>query len=164
MRLTENELRALHAEACAAVLSTDRSVTPAEDAFWPLYIQSLLDAHSAHAMLSVAERDVIAERRRHVDVEGWTPEHDDKHAPGTLAMAGSAYAVDAGFALDSFVPDAADRFELVFWPFSSDWWKPGIPRRGLVKAASLILAEIERIDRDPGDQSGHHHSDGGDHA
>lgn len=44
MKLNENELRALHAEACAAVLSSDRSITPAEDAFWPLYIQALLAA------------------------------------------------------------------------------------------------------------------------
>jgi len=162
MRLNENELRALHAEACAAALSSDRSVTPAEDAFWPLYIQSLLDAHGAHAMLSIAARDVIAERQRHVDVEGWTPEYDDEHAPGTLALAGAAYALDAGYALDSFVPADADHPEPLFWPFCSEWWKPGTPRSGLVKAASLILAEIERIDRDPGDESGHHHSDGGD--
>lgn len=162
MKLNENELRALHVEACAAVLVANRTALPSDDAFWPLYIQSLLDAHGAHAMLSMAARDVIAERQRHVDVEGWTPEHDDEHAPGTLALAGAAYALDAGYALDSFVPADADHPEPLFWPFCSEWWKPGAPRSGLVKAASLILAEIERIDRDPGDESGHHHSDGGD--
>lgn len=147
MKLNENELRALHAQACAAVLTTDRRVAPADDGFWPLYIQALLDAHAAHAMLSAAERDVIAERRRHVDVERWTAQHDDEHAPGTLALAAAAYALDAGYALDSLVPADADHPEPLFWPFSSEWWKPGVPRSGLVKAASLILAEIEHIDR-----------------
>ncbi|ECW2960719.1 hypothetical protein F3X75_02065 [Salmonella enterica subsp. enterica] len=34
-------------------------------------------------------------------------------------------------------------------PFSdnSEWWKPSSPRRDLVKAGALILAEIERGDR-----------------
>lgn len=27
------------------------------------------------------------------------------------------------------------------------WWKPGAPRRMLIKAAALIVAEIERLDR-----------------
>lgn len=164
MTKTDHELRALHAAACASVLKTDRSVTPADDAFWPLYIQSLLDAHGAHANLSAAEQDVIAERRQHVEFWGWTSEHDDEHAPGTLALAGAAYALDAGYALDSCAPVDTEHPEPLFWPFSSLWWKPDTPRSELVKAASLILAEIERIDRDPGDESIHHHSAGGDHA
>jgi hypothetical protein len=49
MKLTQNELRALHAEACATVLKTDRSLTPAEDAFWPLYIQAMLDRYTLFA-------------------------------------------------------------------------------------------------------------------
>ncbi|MNY70647.1 hypothetical protein D3C86_2088230 [compost metagenome] len=34
------------------------------------------------------------------------------------------------------------------WPWSEDWWKPSPePRRNLVKAGALILADIERLDR-----------------
>lgn len=33
------------------------------------------------------------------------------------------------------------------WPWGSSWWKPKDPRRDLVRAGALILAEIERIDR-----------------
>ncbi len=33
------------------------------------------------------------------------------------------------------------------WPWAEEWWKPINPRRNLVKAAALILAEIERLDR-----------------
>lgn len=33
------------------------------------------------------------------------------------------------------------------WPWEAHWWKCSHPRRALVKAAALILAEIERYDR-----------------
>lgn len=33
------------------------------------------------------------------------------------------------------------------WPFDRRWFKPTDPRRDLVKAAALILAEIDRMDR-----------------
>lgn len=32
-------------------------------------------------------------------------------------------------------------------PWPDEWWKPAGPRRNLVKAGALILAEIERLDR-----------------
>jgi hypothetical protein len=34
-----------------------------------------------------------------------------------------------------------------FWPWSLHWWKPKSPRRDLIRAAALIVAEIERLDR-----------------
>lgn len=84
-----------------------------------------------------AARDVLAERARQIGVEGWTPEHDDKHPPGELAKAAACYAIhEPDF---THVPS--------FWPWGGSWWKPGDPRRNLVKAAALILAEIERLDR-----------------
>jgi len=36
------------------------------------------------------------------------------------------------------------------WPWAEKWWKPKNERRDLVKAAALILAEIERLDRAAG--------------
>lgn len=33
------------------------------------------------------------------------------------------------------------------WPWPSKWWKPKSQRRDLVRAGALILAEIERLDR-----------------
>jgi hypothetical protein len=33
------------------------------------------------------------------------------------------------------------------WPWSREWWKPRNSRRDLVRAAALIVAEIERVDR-----------------
>jgi len=33
------------------------------------------------------------------------------------------------------------------WPWNMVWWKPKNYRRDLVKAAALLVAEIERLDR-----------------
>lgn len=92
---------------------------------------------AADAKVTLAARDVLMERVRQVTAEGWTPEHDDSHTDGQLALAASAYAM----------PNAVDGYTPRQWPWSFAWWKPSTPRRNLVKAAALILAEIERLDR-----------------
>lgn len=92
--------------------------------------------------LSTAALDVLAERRRQIMAEGWTAEHDDTHAKGEMADAAACYALMAGPERQELSADPG-----FLWPWSRDWWKPGSPRRMLVKAAALILAEIERIDR-----------------
>ena len=85
---------------------------------------------------SQAVLDVAAERRRQIEAEGWTPEHDDHHLPNELSLAAASYVcADEGDA-----PPA-------IWPWDWSWWKPKDRRRNLVKAAALILAEIERLDR-----------------
>ncbi|HGM6272965.1 TPA: hypothetical protein ACKSCR_003859 [Pseudomonas aeruginosa] len=88
--------------------------------------------------------DVLAERRRQVEAEGWTPEHDDEHADGQMARAAACYAL-AG----SSAPNDGTAALLVSlaWPWDEQWWKPSTPRRDLVKACALALAEIERLDR-----------------
>ncbi len=88
--------------------------------------------------------DVQAERRRQVEAEGWTPEHDDEHADGQMARAAACYAL-AG----SSAPNDGTAALLVSlaWPWDEQWWKPTSARRDLVKACSLALAEIERLDR-----------------
>jgi hypothetical protein len=93
------------------------------------------------AALSTAFRDVLAERRRQVEVKGWTPEHDDTHDAGEIARAGACYALmTAGF---SPYGDIVSRAQPRGW----GRFKLGIARDMLVKAAALIIAEIERIDR-----------------
>lgn len=91
--------------------------------------------------MSAAARDVLTERRRQIEAEGWSPEHDDEHANGGLALAAACYALSsAGIKGD-------DPAQLRFWPWGNDWWRPSDRRRDLVKAGALILAEIERLDR-----------------
>lgn len=89
-------------------------------------------------LTSQAQGDVLRERERQQDVEGWTPEHDDTHDRGEMAAAAAAYALHSTGRYGS---------RALTWPWTSDWWKPSTPRRDLVKAAALIIAEIERLDR-----------------
>lgn len=91
--------------------------------------------------VTAAAADVLAERQRQVTAEGWTAEGDDSYQNSELADAAACYAIHAhnqGFSTPAH------------WPWSTTWWKQTNPRRDLVKAGALILAEIERIDRAAG--------------
>ena len=90
-----------------------------------------------------AARDIVLERMRQITVEGWLPSHDDQHAVGELAAAAACYITNVCEGGD---PEGEGRPPFG-WPWSHDWWKPTNPRRDLVKAGALILAEIERLDR-----------------
>ncbi|HFC9831761.1 TPA: hypothetical protein ACF0XA_000273 [Klebsiella pneumoniae] len=78
---------------------------------------------------------VIAERQRQQSVKGFSTEQDDTYVGCQLAAAAICY----------IEPMEA----MSYWP--ADWhddsFKPTNERRNLVKAAALIIAEIERIDR-----------------
>lgn len=93
---------------------------------------------------------IAAERKRQIEKEGWTPEHDDTHSKGELNAAAVAYAAanldrsmggeDAAFS--SFFPSN--------WKVL--WWKPSAdPIRNLEKAGALIAAEIDRLQRQRGE-------------
>ena len=99
--------------------------------------------------LTEAARDVLAERHRQIQAEGWTPAHDDEHDSGELAGAGAAYALHAADALHPQSQGDAYRDGSIphGWCWEDCWWKPTDPRRSLVKAGALILAELERMDR-----------------
>ena len=86
---------------------------------------------------------VLAERERQQAEEGWTPEHDDEHCNGELAMAAVCYINETGTVNRNGGKPWG-------WPWDASWWKPNARRRNLVKAGALILAEIERIDRAAG--------------
>ncbi|WP_457425607.1 hypothetical protein [Roseateles sp. P5_E7] len=108
----------------------------------------LAQARSANS----AARDVLAERQRQIEVEGWTPAHDDEHHKGSLALAAACYACNAATwaQRDPSIPPAdyakysAPGFR---WPWAKRWWKPKSQRSDLIRAAALLLAEIERLDR-----------------
>lgn len=111
--------------------------------------------------MSKAIIDVLAERQRQIEVEGWTPEHDDLHQPGSIALAGACYASMAA-AFEKIKPQISNEKRFIdteysrvlpsfHWPWEKKWWKPKGPRPDLVRAAALIIAEIERIDRKEGE-------------
>jgi hypothetical protein len=95
--------------------------------------------------ISPAAADVLIERKRQVDVEEFTDEHDSEHTDDELALAAASYAtppkhrkmVSAGDG--DLMPST--------WPWESSSWKPKTRRRDLVRAGALIIAEIERLDR-----------------
>ncbi|TIV60311.1 hypothetical protein [Mesorhizobium sp.] len=100
--------------------------------------------------------DIAAERRRQVGDEGLTLEGDDKYQRGELARAAGIYAVIAGGDMTDY-RNATGGYSLNdilrglmehYWPWDKSWFKPTTRRRDLVKAGALIVAEIERIDRE----------------
>lgn len=119
-------------------------------------IMSMVPFAAAPAIPSPAQvgdgglKDIAAERQRQVEVEGWTPDHDDAHPDGSMALAGACYA--AGRPLFVATQCAGTAYEaftsyLPAWPWADRWWKPKDRRRDLVRAGALIVAEIERLDR-----------------
>lgn len=84
--------------------------------------------------------DVLAERKRHIEHEGFTPAHDDSHAVSELAAAAGCYALFADAYPNRGEPPVA-------WPWEAAWWKPKDFRRDSVRAAALLLAGIEAYDR-----------------
>lgn len=87
-----------------------------------------------------AIEDVAAERRRQIDEEGWAPEHDDLHASDGLVKAAICYSWSA-------ISARHKKGAPSYWPWDLSWWKPKGRRRDLVRAAALLVAEIERLDR-----------------
>lgn len=96
-------------------------------------------------MSSQAILDVEAERKRQIDVEGWTHDLDDQYRAGELCGAAVAYAMATAEFLAT--GKVAGREPHPLFRFDPRWWKPSTARRNLVKAAALIVAEIERLDR-----------------
>lgn len=96
------------------------------------------------SLTSKVMAEIQAERLRQVEREGFGPEHDDHHQAGVLARAGAVYACLGAQELENH------QYDLPPWPWGEHWLKPKDARRNLVRAAALIAAEIERIDRTRG--------------
>lgn len=114
-------------------------------------------------MESEGVRLIAEERRRQVEVEGWSTAHDDDHSDGALALAGACYALppekvhvpriansvrgmeDAGYVYHYTRPGPGQ----VIWPWEPKHYKrtPVDRIRELVKAGALIAAEIDRLHR-----------------
>lgn len=75
---------------------------------------------------------IAEERKRQIEVEGWTESHDDEHDTGFLVAASICYELQT---------------KLSCWPWEDKWWKPSTKLRNMVKAGALLLAEKGRIDR-----------------
>lgn len=90
--------------------------------------------------------EIVQERVRQMYERGYDERHDDEHTNGDIALFAALYALppeirrvrpssNTGFVQDLLLP--------LGWQF-----KHGPTRRAeLVRAAALIIAEIERLDR-----------------
>lgn len=115
-----------------------------EDVTWCEVKADLLALVAQDWQVPQAWRDVQTERARQVASEGWTPEHDDEHSAGQMARAAACYALAGSCAPND---ETAALLVSLAWPWAPEWWKPTTSRRDLMKAAALILAEMERLDR-----------------
>lgn len=90
---------------------------------------------------------IADERKRQIEVEGWTAEHDASHKNNELALVAMCYAEPRKYynpvnrLLKFRVPNPG------IWPREWDkkWFKPKDRIRDLVKAGALIAAEIDRL-------------------
>lgn len=98
-------------------------------------IESAVDDLIGRTGLTKGARDVLDERRRQIEDEEFTAEHDDQWEFGELRRAALCYLKCTTRRIPSK------------WPWDKKWWKPESIRRNLIKAAALIIAEIDRVDR-----------------
>lgn len=87
--------------------------------------------------------ELIGERQRQIIQEGWTTKHDERHQPDDFAAAAAAYAAQAAGGSPASPTFVASKL----WPWD-DGFKPKDQRRDLLRAGALIIAAIERLDRE----------------
>ena len=111
---------------------------------------------------------ITEERKRQVESEGWTAQHDSHHIQDEMAIVAALYATPLSFSKMMTRIDVGDvsggRGDCPVWgelrytvptmyPLSWHpcWWSPGDHDgnpdrvRDLVKAGALIAAEIDRL-------------------
>lgn len=83
------------------------------------------------------------ERRRVIEEEGYTPEHDNMHGPHDLIAAGHCYIQQALFDMQGVACDNPP-FE---WPFEASQWKPseGDTLKDLRRGVQFLAAAVDCI-------------------
>lgn len=87
--------------------------------------------------LPKAASDVIYERERQKQVEGWSEALDDRYTNNELARAAAVYCLT----------HSNGENQAVDWPWDLNTFKPKDTRSNLVRAGALIQAAIEQHDR-----------------
>lgn len=92
---------------------------------------------------------IARERRRQIEEEGFTAEHDDRHTAGDLAVFAAALAV---YGTDARIEDPLERVGYrIDGRETDDWGLCAGHRqdrlRQLEIAGALIAAEIDRVER-----------------
>lgn len=81
---------------------------------------------------------IAVERERQIKDEGYNEEHDQAHAPMTLAKAAVSYIL---------CNDERKRkiAKTTYWPWEDKYYKPLDMKRNLVRAGALVAAAIDRL-------------------
>lgn len=94
---------------------------------------------------------IAAERKRQIEVEGYTPEHDKFHLGYDLCAAATCY-----LEFYDWDPTTKSLRPSMLWPWTQGSWKPSKAEdpkeraiRNLTKAGALIAAEIDRLQNAP---------------
>jgi hypothetical protein len=92
---------------------------------------------------------IAAERKRQIEEEGFTAEHDGRWKRQELALAALCYCMPPP-KTEYILEGSAEHAIPDDWPFHSSWWKPSPDNRirELEKAGALIAAEIDRLLRE----------------
>lgn len=129
-------------------------------AFFPEPGAPFAPPHGRDPVPSILQ-EIAAKRRRQVEVEGYTREHDDGHADGSLARAAAAYAYAGSWSDDLRAHYGAASFVWLgeateiarLWPWDREQFQPKSRREDLIEAAAFLVAEIERMDREAASQA-----------
>lgn len=88
--------------------------------------------------------DVMNECDRQWNEKGYTAAHDDEvNKQGELAWAAACYAVAGG----AECVIGMNNIPYALWPWAMESFNPKDRRKDLVRAAALLVREIERLDR-----------------
>lgn len=106
-------------------------------------VLTLAVEHAAER-LTPGAREVAAERHRQITEEGYNQDADLAYDAGTLGRAAGSYLLAASADHPESTPVPGS------WPWTAETWKPSADRRrNLVKAAALLVAEVDaQIARD----------------
>lgn len=95
---------------------------------------------------------IADERKRQIEVEGWSAEHDTQYKNYELVAAAMCYCQPESTRTYNRLWKSDAKPDNIMappgnWPWDKEWWKPTPDDRvrELVKAGALIAAEIDRI-------------------
>lgn len=102
------------------------------------------------ALTGPAFRALCAERLEQVERHGFTAAHDARHVDGEIAQGALAYllaGMAAALGMDDD-PRATETLAAAFnaWPFAGSGFRTGTPSECFIKAAAMLLAEVDRIE------------------
>jgi hypothetical protein len=89
---------------------------------------------------------ILRERINQVD-HGFTKKHDDIHTLGQITQGAICYADTALMMTSRGIDKLPPCFNHKDWPWEKGSFKGSTPIRMLVKAAAMLVAEIERLQR-----------------